>query len=134
MPILFRYALLGLMTSMLLTACGPSLNPDNLYGKWNYTKLESPGANPPSAEPDWKLKMDKPSIEFTKSNELTIYWAGKVLSHGTFTIDGKNIRYKQVLADGRTNEFPFHVTQFTGKEMVFETLGKQGSRVTAVKQ
>ena len=119
---------------MLFTACGPSLNPDNLYGKWTYTKLESPGANPPSAEPDWKLQMDKPSIEFSKNNELTIYWGGKVLSHGTFTIDGKNIRYKQVLADGRTNEFPFYVTQFDGKEMVFETLGKEGSRVTAVKE
>jgi hypothetical protein len=134
MPILLRNTLLWLITSMLFTACGPSLNPDNLYGKWNYTKLESPGANPPSAEPDWKLQMDRPSIEFTKNNELTIYWGGKVLSHGTFTVDGKNIRYKQLSADGRSNEFPFHVTQFTGKEMIFETLGKEGSRVTAVKE
>ena len=123
-----------LIITVLFTACRPSLNPENLYGKWNYTKLESPNANPPSTEPEWKLKMDKPSIEFTKNNELTIYWGGKVLSYGTFTIDGKNIRYKQVLADGRTNEFPFYLTQFNGKEMIFETLGKEGSRVTAVKE
>lgn len=119
---------------ILFTSCGPSLNSENLTGRWNYIKLETPNTNPPSEEPDWKLKMDKPSIEFTKNNELTIYWGGKVLSHGTFTIDGKNIHYKQVLADGRSNEFPFHVTEFTGKQMVFETLGKEGSRVTAVKE
>ena len=95
---------------------------------------KAPVPIPPSAEPDWKLQMDKPSIEFTKKHELTIYWGGKVLTHGTFTIDGKNIRYKQILADGRTNEFPFYVTQFNGKEIVFETLGKEGSRVTALKQ
>ena len=134
MSILVRSTLFCLITAMLLTACGPSLQPENLYGTWNYTRLENPGANPPSTEPDWKLKMDKPSIEFTKNNELTIYWGGKVLSHGTFTVDGKNIRYKQVLADGRTNEFPFYVTQFNGKQMVFETMGKDGSRVTAVKE
>jgi hypothetical protein len=134
MPILLKYALLWLIAGILCTACGPSLKPDNLYGKWNYTRLENPGDNPPSTEPDWKLKMDKPSIEFSKNNELTIWWAGKILSHGTFSIDGKNIRYKQMLADGRTNEFPFYVTKFTGKEMVFETLGKQGTRVTAVKE
>ena len=129
-----RSILLCLIITVLFTSCGPSLKPENLIGKWNYVKLENPGANPPSTEPDWKLKMDKPSIEFTKNNELTIYWGGKVLSHGTFTVDGKNIRYKQILADGRTNEFPFYVTQFDGKEMIFETQGKEGSRVTAVKQ
>lgn len=134
MTILLRHLLLGLIASMLFTACGPSLHPDNLYGKWNYTKLENPGANPPSTEPDWKLKMDKPSIQFSKNNELTIWWGGKVLSYGTFTIDGKNIRYKETLADGRTHEFPFYVISFNGKEMVFETLGKEGTRVTAVKE
>ena len=128
---IYSFILLG---TLLVSACKHAVTAPDLYGKWNYTKLESPGANPPSAEPEWKLQMDKPSIEFSKNNELTIYWGGKVLSHGTFTIDGKNIRYKQVLADGRTNEFPFYVTQFNGKEMVFETLGKDGSRITAVKQ
>lgn len=131
---LIRSSLSLLFISLFLNSCGPSLNTDNLKGKWIYTKLESPNANPPSAEPDWKLKMDKPSIEFLKNNEVTIYWGGKVLSHGTFTIDGKNIRYKQTLPDGRTNEFPFYVSRFDGKEMIFETLGKDGSRVTAVKQ
>lgn len=42
-------------------------------------------------------------------------------------------RYKQVSADGRTHEFPFHVTDFNGKQMVFKTFGNEGSRVTAVK-
>ena len=134
MPTLVRSILFYLVTAMLLTACGPSLQPENLYGKWNYTRLENPGANPPSTEPDWKLKMDKPVIEFKTNNELIIWWAGKVLSHGTFTTDGKNIRLKEILPDGNTREFPFYVSKFTGKEIVFETLGKEGARVTAVKE
>ncbi|RZA04151.1 MAG: hypothetical protein EOP47_00310 [Sphingobacteriaceae bacterium] len=129
-----RSGLFLLLISLLFNSCGPSLNSDNLRGKWNYTKLESPNANPPSEEPEWKLKMDKPVIEFSKNNELTLWWADSVLSHGTFTIDGKNILFKQVLTDGRTNEFPFHVTKFDGKQIVFETQGKEGSRVTAVKE
>lgn len=129
-----RSGLFLLLLSLLFNACGPSLNSDNLRGKWNYIKLESPNTNPPSEEPEWKLKMDKPVIEFSKNNELTLWWADSVLSHGTFTIDGKNIRYKQILADGRSNEFPFYVSQFDGKQIVFETQGKEGSRVTAVKE
>ncbi len=131
---LARSILLLFLNGVLLTSCGPSLNSENLIGKWNYIKLETPNSNPPSEEPEWKLKMDKPVIEFSKNNELTLWWADSVLSHGTFTIDGKNILYKQILTDGRTNEFPFHVTKFDGKEIVFETLGKEGSRVTAVKE
>ena len=128
-PLLFIFTLV-----LVLTACKPALTPEKLYGKWKYIKLENPGANPPSTEPDWKLKMENPSIEFTKKNELIIVWEGKVLSHGTFRVDEKNILYKEVLPDGNTREFPFFVSQFKDSQMVFETRGTDGTRVTAVKQ
>ena len=119
---------------LIITACKPALTPEKLYGKWKYIKLENPGANPPSTEPDLKLKIENPSIEFTKNNELIIVWEGKVLSHGTFKVDEKNILYKEVLPDGNTREFPFYVSQFKDNQLVFETLGTDGTRVTAVKQ
>jgi uncharacterized membrane protein len=60
-------------------------------------------------------------------------WGGKVLSHGKFKTDGKNIRYTETLPDGKTREFPFWVMKLTDKEIVFETMGADGSRVTAVR-
>ena len=127
----YSYLILFLL---LLTSCEQAITPERLYGKWKYIKLENPGANPPSTEPDWKLKAESPYIEFSKNNELTIWWQGSVLSHGTFKVDVKNIRYKEVLPGGGTREFPFYVSKLTDKEIVFETLGAEGSRVTAVKQ
>jgi hypothetical protein len=119
---------------LFFTACQPGITPEKLYGEWKYVKIENPGANPPSTEPDWKLKIENPSIVFSKNNELTIWWQGKILSHGTFRVDVKNILYNETLADGRKREFPFYVSKLTDKEIVFETLSAEGSRVTAVKQ
>lgn len=116
---------------LVLTACDNTLTSDKLYGEWKYTRLEHPGANPPSEEPDWKLKAEDPAIGFSKNNELTIWWNGEVLSRGFFKVDGKNILFKEVLPDGKTREFPFYVTRITDKELIFETLGAEGSRVTA---
>ncbi|MEO8886815.1 MAG: hypothetical protein ABI367_12175 [Mucilaginibacter sp.] len=118
----------------LLTACKRDVTPEKLYGNWRYVKIENPGTNPPSTDPDWKLKLEHPSIVFSKNNELTIWWNGKILSHGTFGVDVNNIRYKEILEGGRTSEFPFYVSKLTDSEIVFETLGPDGSRVTAVKQ
>jgi hypothetical protein len=119
---------------LFLTACQPGITPQKLYGEWKYVKIENPGANPPSTDPDWKLKIEHPSIVFSKNNELTIWWEGKILTHGTFSVDVKNIRFKEDLPGGQTREFPFYVSKLTDKEIVFETLGAEGSRVTAIKQ
>ena len=119
---------------LVIAACKPAITPEKLYGTWKYTKVENPGANPPSTDPDWKLKMDNPSIVFSKNNELIIWWGGKVLAHGTFKVDKENIMVKQDMPDGTTHEFPFYVSQFKDNQMVFETLGTEGTRVTAVKQ
>lgn len=134
MTIISKPIIVFIAAIMLLTACQRNITPEKLYGKWKYIKLESPGANPPSTEPDWKLKAEDPSIVFSKNNELIIWWNGKILTHGTFRVDVNNIRYKEVLPDGRTREFPFYVSKLTDNEIIFETLGPDGSRVTAVKQ
>lgn len=128
-PLFFILALV-----LALSACKPALTPENLYGKWKYIKLVNPNASPAIEEPEWKLKADDPSIIFTKNNELTIWWGGKILSHGTFKVEVPNILYKEILANGSTREFPFYVSEFNDNQMVFETMGTDGTRVTAVKQ
>ncbi len=61
-------------------------------------------------------------------------WGGKVLSHGKFSIAGHNINYTESLPDGTTRQFPFWVSKLTDKDLVFETTGVDGSRVTAVRE
>ncbi len=63
-----------------------------------------------------------------------IIWGGKVLSHGKFTTDGRNIRITESLPDGTTRAFPFWVSELTDKQIVFETTGDDGAKVTAVKE
>jgi len=127
-------SILYLSALLLFSACKPSVKPEDLYGKWKYIKLENPNANPPSTTPDWKLKIEHPYIEFSKNNDLVLWWADTVLSHGKFTADGDKIQFKETLPGGQTREFPFYVTEITDKQIVFETRDESVSRVTAVKQ
>jgi hypothetical protein len=119
---------------LFFAACKSSINPEDLYGKWKYIKVENPNATPPDSVSSSDLQAQAPYIQFTKNNDLVIMWGGKVLSHGKFKTDGKNIRYTEALPDGKTREFPFWVMKLTDKEIVFETMGADGSRVTAVKE
>ena len=126
---------LYITTAILLffASCKSSINPEDLYGKWKYIKVENPHATPPDSVSSSDLQAQAPYIQFSKSNDLVIIWGGKILSHGKFKTDGKNIRYTEGLPDGKTREFPFWVMKLTDKEIVFETLGADGSRVTAVR-
>ena len=119
---------------LFITACKPAVKPENLYGKWKYLKVESPNANPPESVSSNELKEQAPYIQFTTKDSLLIYWGGTVLSHGIFRIDGRNIQYKETLANGKTREFPFYVSELTDKSLVFSTRGSDGSEVTAVKE
>jgi len=117
-----------------LYSCKSSINADDLYGKWKYIKVEQPYADPPDSTRHVVIVANTPSIQFSKNNTLTMVWGGNVLSHGKFNVDGRNIRYTESLADGTTRTFPFWVSELTDKEIIFETKGVDGSRVTAVKQ
>lgn len=129
-----NYKLPAFILTLLLTACKPALKPNNLYGTWKYIKVENPNETPPDSVSKSTLQEESPSIRFSKGDSLTIVWGGKLLSHGKFVIDGMNIRYTEILPGGKTRAFPFYVSEITDKELIFETLGEEGTRVTAVKQ
>jgi hypothetical protein len=128
-----KYILFGFLIA-LLYSCKPSVTADQLYGKWKYIKDEQPNANPPDSTSSGDLKIEDPSIQFLKDNTLQIRWGGKMISHGKFTVEDKKIQYTETLPDGTTRKFPFWIMDFTGKQLVFETTGQDGTRITAVKE
>jgi len=129
-----KYKLPAFILLLSITACKPALKPDNLYGAWKYIKVENPNETPPDSVSRSTLQEESPSIRFSKRDSLTIVWGGKILSHGKFMIDGMNIRYSEILPGGKTRTFPFYVSEITDKELIFETLGEEGTKVTAVKE
>jgi hypothetical protein len=126
--LLFFVAMLG------LASCRPSITPQTLHGKWNYIKVRKPKASPPDSVSSVTLSIEKPYIVFTTKDSLIIHWDNRVLSHGTFRLDGRNIVYKEILADNTTREFPFYIERLEGKQLVFSTKGEDGSEVTSVKE
>jgi hypothetical protein len=74
-----------------------------------------------------------PYIIFSKDS-LLIWWGGKELSHGTFTVGGDSIEMNEILQDKTTRKFAFYVSKLTDKEIIFSTRGVDGSEVTAVKK
>lgn len=121
--------------SFLLTACKHSIDADKLYGSWRYIKVEKPRSDDAADTTSTSaLDENKPYINFSTKNELTIYWGGKILSHGTFKITDNNINYTEQLGGGQTRTFPFYVSELSDKQLIFETLDKDGSRVTAIKK
>jgi len=119
---------------LFITSCKPSIKTDELYGKWKYIKVEHLTGDPADTLSGMMLASESPSIVFSKNNGYVINWGGKELSHGTFTLDGMNIRIKEIMPDGSTREFPFYVSEFTDTKIVFDTKGDDGSKVTAVKE
>lgn len=124
----------GVIALALFASCQSNIKKDALYGKWKYIKVENPNSHPPDSVKSSELEMEQPYIQFSKKDSLMIWWGGKVLSHGTFRLDGSNIRFKEILAGGKTREFPFWVSKLTDKDLIFETSGEDGSKVTAVKE
>ncbi|TFF33448.1 hypothetical protein [Mucilaginibacter psychrotolerans] len=127
------YPIVIVLISVLFAACKPGLSPERLYGKWNYTRVEKP-ASPGDSITRFVIADEKPFIVFNKDNTLLIYWGGKVLSQGKFTTAGMDIKYREDLGDGKTRDFPFAVNELSDKKIIFETLGVDGSRVTAVRE
>jgi hypothetical protein len=129
-----RYVFPVLCITVLFSSCKPAITSGQLYGKWKYIKVENPNENPPDSIPDYQLIEQAPYIKFTQADSLIIVWGGKVLSHGKFTVSGSNIDFKEDLPDGKKRQFPFLVSRLTKKDLIFETSGIDGTRVTAVKK
>ena len=126
--------LVSLVICAFLTACKSPLKPGNLYGKWKYIKIENTDIRATTNVTSEQLEAESPYIQFSKNDSLLIWWGGKVLSHGSYKIDGDKIQVKEILADGKTREFPFIVSKLDDKNLVFETTGDDGAKVTAIKE
>lgn len=117
----------------LLASCQLSIKPETLYGKWKYIKIENNSvANTANVTPE-QLEAESPYIKFSKDS-LLIWWGGKVLSHGSYKIDGDKIQFKEILDGGKTRDFPFIVSKLDDKNLVFATKGDDGAKVTAIKE
>ncbi len=128
-----KYAFYIAAVLLFFASCKSAIKPGDLYGKWKYIKIEHPDGDPP-VMPAEQLQSQSPSIEFLKNGGFVITWGGRVLSYGKFTTEGRNINIKEDLPDGTTRTFPFWVSELTDKEIIFETTGKDGSKVTAVRE
>ena len=116
----------------LFASCSASIEQKDLYGRWHYVKVVN--ADPEDITSDEELKQASPAIIFTDTNDLTIEWGGKQLSKGKYKLDGKMIRYTESLGGGRTREFPFLISKLTDTELVFQTMEKNYTIVTADKR
>jgi len=106
--------ILTILLTLSFASCKPSVTPEKLYGKWNYIKVEDPNANPPDSVKKTELEEQAPYILFSKNNDVVIVWGGKLLSHGKFRLDGSNIRFKEILADGKNKGISvlcFHINR-----------------------
>ena len=119
---------------MVFQACSVSVDEQKLRGTWNYIRIENLNPSSQDSTTTADLKAASPFIRFNENNELQIYWSGKVLSSGTYHIDGSMIRYKEDLPDGQQREFPFLVKKLTDDELVFETMSREGTRVFTKKR
>ncbi len=123
------------MLLFAISSCKHVLKPENLYGKWVYTKVENPySPNPPDTVSAQNLAENKPYIVLSKNGDLIMIWGGKLLSHGKYKIDGVNISYTESLAGGKSRTFPFWIKEVTANKIIFETKDDDAVRVTARKE
>jgi len=116
-----------------MASCKPSVNSATLTGKWKYVKIEHPNASPPDTMKKAELDEASPYIQFTPERKWNIVWGGKYLAHGTYELDGSNIQVNEKLPDGKTRDFVFSVSELTETNLVFLTIGEDGSKITAVR-
>jgi len=115
----------------LLSACSNSTEPEELYGRWNYVKVEN--TDPRDSLPNGELELQSPAIIFGENKDLIIEWGGKKLSSGKFRMEGKMIRYTEDLPGNQKREFPFLIKSLSETELVFQTMEQNSTTVTARK-
>ena len=116
---------------LVSTSCSNTIKPEELYGRWNYVKVDN--TNPQDTLPDGELRLQSPAIIFNDKQDLIIEWGGKKLSSGKFRMEGKMIRYTEDLPGGQKREFPFLIKSLNDKELVFQTMEENFTTVTALK-
>lgn len=126
-----KFYIISTSLLLLFVSCIGSIEQKDLYGRWNYVKVVN--ADPEDITSDEEIKQQAPAIIFNKENELIIEWGGKQLSQGKYKLDGKMIRYTETLEGGRTRDFPFLISTLSGDKLIFQTMEKNFTRVTAIK-
>ncbi len=116
---------------ILLSSCSPAVEPADLYGRWEYIKVGN--ADPQDTLTSGELREQSPAIIFTENKDLVIEWGDRELSRGKFKIDGKMIRYTENLKEGTTRDFPFLVLKLNADELIFQTMDRDYTIVTAVR-
>ena len=119
-------------SALVLASCSNAIDEDQLYGRWNYIAVEN--FNPTDSLSRDELTAQAPAIVFSIDNKLVIEWGGKQLSHGTYRLDGKMIRYTEFLEGGIKREFPFLIKELGDKELLFQTMEQNYTRVKAKKR
>ena len=117
---------------LVSTSCSNTIKPEELYGRWNYVKVDN--TNPQDTLPDGELELQSPAIIFNDKQDLIIEWGGKKLSSGKFRMEGKMIRYTEDLPGGQKREFPFLIKSLNNNELVFQTMEQNFTTVTALKE
>lgn len=126
---LYYLCITGLL--VISSACTPSVKDVDVYGVWEYTKVENP--NQGAVTPDEELKENNPSIRFSEGNKLEMIWAGKVLSEGTYHIEYPVINYEENLKEQGKRKIKFLIKKFEDDILVFQTMEADAVRVTARK-
>lgn len=121
-----------LICLVVSSSCSDAVKPEDLYGRWNYTKVDN--LNPQDTLPDGELELQAPAIIFNDKQDLIIEWGGKKLSSGKFKIEGKMIRYTEDLPGGQKREFPFLIKSLDEMQLVFQTMEQSATTVTARKE
>ena len=127
-----KYNTISFLLLLFLSSCNNSIQHKDLYGRWKYIKVVN--ADPEDITSDEVLKHASPAIIFADTKDLIIEWDGKPISHGKYKLDGKMIRFTESLEGGKTREFPFLISKLNDNELVFQTMEKNYTRVTAIKQ
>jgi len=117
---------------IVFSSCSTEIKPEDLYGRWSYIAVEN--SNPTDSLSKSELIEQAPAIVFSSGNKLVIEWGGKQLSHGTYRMDGKMIRYTESLEGGRKREFPFLIKELEANELVFQTMEQNFTSVKAKKR
>lgn len=129
---LTRVFYLGVFILLVVSAaCSPSVKDEDLFGVWQYIKVENP--NQGDVTPDEELKENDPSIQFSEGKKLKMIWGGKVLSEGTYHIEYPVINYEEDLKEGGIRKIKFLIKKLEGNVLVFQTMEADAVRVTARK-
>jgi len=113
------------------SACTRSVKDEDVYGVWQYIKVENP--NQGDITPDEELKENDPSIRFSEGNKLEMIWGGKVLSKGTYHIEYPVINYEENLKEQGSRKIKFLIKKLEDDILVFQTMEADAVRVTARK-